>query len=213
MIRHLLATLFLFFTATALFAQQKEQPLVQFSGIVHNADSAGVVVPYVTITNLTDHGRQDLANYQGYFSFVAHERDTLRFTCVGYAPQTVVIPHNLNKRYIVQVDMKPQITNLPTFRVFPWATTDEFKKDFLSMKRADDDIEIARKNLSRGSIEAMAKTLPRSANEIQSGYAQNEHLNILNQHSLMPNPLFNPIAWGTLIKQIAAGDKSRENGN
>lgn len=211
--RHLLATLLSFFAAASVFAQQKELPLVQFSGVVHNADSTSVVVPYVTITNLTDHNRQDLANYQGYFSFVAHERDTLRFTCVGYAPQTVVIPQNLNKSYTIQIDLKPQITNLPTFRVFPWATTDEFKKDFLSMKRADDDIEIARKNLSRGSIEAMAKTLTRSANEIQSGYAQTEHLNILNQHSLMPNPLFNPIAWGTLIKQIADGDKSREKGN
>ena len=144
--RHLLATLLLFFAAASVFAQQKELPLVQFSGVVHNADSTSVVVPYVTITNLTDHNRQDLANYQGYFSFVAHERDTLRFTCVGYAPQTVVIPQNLNKSYTIQIDLKPQITNLPTFRVFPWATTDEFKKDFLSMKRADDDIEIARKN-------------------------------------------------------------------
>jgi len=213
MMRHLLATLLLFFAAATVFAQQKEQPVVQFSGVVHNADSTAVVVPYVTITNITDNNKQDLANYKGYFSFVAHEQDTLRFTCVGYASQTIVIPQKGNKSYTIHVDLKPEVTNLPTFHVFPWATTDEFKRDFLSMKRADDDIEIARKNLSRGSIEAMAKTLPRSANEIQSAYAQNEHINILNQHSLMPNPLFNPIAWGTLIKQIADGDKSRESGN
>lgn len=213
MIRHLLATLLLFFTAAAVFAQQQEQPVVQFSGVVHNADSAAIVVPYVTITNLSNNKRQELANYKGYFSFVAHAHDTLRFTCVGYASETVIIPQSANKSYTVQVNLKPQITNLPTFQVFPWATTDEFRKDFLSMKRADDDAEIARKNMSRGSIEAMARTLPRSANEIQSAYAQNEHFNILNQHSLMPNPLFNPIAWGTLIKQIADGDKSRESGN
>lgn len=107
--------------------------------------------------------------------------------------------------------MQPQIINLPAFRVFPWATTDEFRKDFLTMKVADDDLEIARKNLSKGSIAEMAKTLPRDANEIQSAYAQNQHINILNSHSLTPNPLLNPIAWGTLIKQITAGDKSRKD--
>lgn len=213
MMRHLLAILLLFFITATVFGQQRERPLVQFSGMVHNADSLDIVIPYTTITNLTDNNRQELVNYKGYFSFVAHEGDTLSFTCVGYAEKTVIIPQKGNKSYVVQVDLAPKVINLPAFRVFPWATTDEFRKDFLSMKWADDDIEIARKNLSRGSIEAMAKTLPRSANEIQSAYAQNEHLNILNQHSLMPNPLFNPIAWGTLIKQIADGDKSRGNGN
>lgn len=211
--KHLLASLLLLFTVAAAFGQQKEMPLVQFSGVVHNADSANVVIPYVTITNQTYSKQVNIANYKGYFSFVAHEQDTLLFTCVGYAPQKVIIPKNLNKSYTLKVALDPQITNLPTFQVFPWATTDEFRKDFLSMKLADDDLELARKNLNRGSIEEMARTLPRSPGEIQSAFAQGEHLNILNQHSLMPNPLLNPIAWGTLIKQIADGDKSRGSGN
>ncbi|GAB3914885.1 peptidase associated/transthyretin-like domain-containing protein [Mucilaginibacter boryungensis] len=209
--KYLLASLF-FFSSVAAFAQQKEGALVQFSGVVHNADSLDVVVPYVTITNQNSSKQVNIANYMGYFSFVAHERDTLLFSCVGYAPQTIIIPEHLNKSYTLKVALKPQTTNLPSVRVFPWATTDEFKKDFISMKLADDDLEIARKNLSKGSLAEMMKTLPRDAHEIQSAYAQGEHLNILNQHSLMPNPLLNPIAWGTLIKQIADGDKSRSSG-
>jgi len=211
--RRLLAILLLFFTAATAFAQQKERPLIQFSGVVHNADSTRVLIPYATITNKTNNKQINIANYEGYFSFVAHERDTLIFTCVGYAPKTVIIPANATKSYTLQVHLKAQITNLPTFHVFPWATTDEFRKDFLTMKLADDDLEVARKNLSHGSIEALAKILPRDAHEIQSAYAQSEHLNILNQHSLTPNPLLNPIAWGTLIKSITDGDKSRQNGN
>jgi hypothetical protein len=206
--KYLLASFVLLFSIAA-FAQQKERPLVQFSGVVHNADSASISVPYVTITNEKDNKAVSMTNYLGYFSFVAHERDTLRFTCVGYAPQTVIIPDNANKSYTLKISLKPQAINLPTFRVFPWATTDEFKKDFISMKLADDDLEIARKNLSKGSIAEMSKTLARDAHEIQSAFAQQEHINILNQHSLTPNPLLNPIAWGTLIKQIADGDKSR----
>lgn len=210
--KYLIGILFLFMAAGA-FAQQKEKDLVQFSGIVHNADSTKAIVPYVTITNSTFHHQVFVANYNGYFSFVAHEQDTLIFTSIGFAPQSIVIPANLAaKSYTVQVLLKSQIINLPTFRVFPWATTDEFKKDFLTMKLADDDLEIARKNIEHITNPTAASSVPRDGPEIQSAWAQNAHNDIMNSHSFV-NPLFNPIAWGTLINQIAAGDKSRANGN
>ncbi|HVS93291.1 MAG TPA: hypothetical protein VHE59_14735 [Mucilaginibacter sp.] len=203
----------LLFLAAGAGAQQKERPLVQFSGIVYNADSAKVIVPYVTVTNRSFHNQVFITNYNGYFSFVAHEQDTLVFSSIGFASAEIIIPANIaSKSYTVQVKIKPQAINLPAFRVFPWATTDEFKKDFLTMKVADDDLEIARKNIEHISVATMENTLPRDAQEIQSSWAQNEHYNIVNSHSIT-NPLLNPIAWGTLINQIAAGDKSRANGN
>ncbi|GAA3971397.1 hypothetical protein [Mucilaginibacter dorajii] len=203
-----LVLIFLLFASAAVFAQSHgDKPLIQFSGVVHNADSAVVIVPYVSITNTSFHNQVNLSNYKGYFSFVVHEQDTLRFTCVGYAPVTVVIPSNLSgKSYTLQVGIKSQIINLPAFHVFPWATTDEFKKDFLTIKLADDDLEIARKNISKASLTAMYNTLPRDAQEIQSANAQAMHTNILNSHSLTPNPLLNPLAWGSLIKQISDAD-------
>lgn len=201
----------LFFVAAGAYAQQKEKPLVQFTGIVYNADSTKVIVPYVTITNTTNHNQVYLANFQGYFSFVAHEEDTLMFTSIGFAPVKVIIPQNVpSKSYTLQVRIKPQIINLPTFHVFPWATTDEFRKDFLAMKLADDDLEIARKNIERSTSRTSFTSTPRDGQEIQSSWAQNENTTLLNQHSLMPNPLLNPIAWGSLIQQISAGDKSRQ---
>ena len=211
--KYLFSILLLFITAAA-FSQDKEKPLVQFTGIIHNADSVSVIVPYVTITNITNRNQVYLANYKGYFSFVAHEQDTLRFSSVGFASYDVVIPANVsNKTYDLQVKIKPQAIHLPTFRVFPWATTDEFRKDFLSLKLADDDLEIAKKNISRSSIVALISSLPRDGQEISSAWAQNENTTIMNQHSLQPNPLLNPIAWGTLIKSITEGDKSRSEGN
>src|ERR1700743_1846206 len=208
--KQLIGILFLFFTVTA-FAQGQDKPLVQFSGIVHNADSTQVIVPYVSITNKSSHNQVNIANYEGYFSFVAHEQDTIRFTCVGYAPVTVVIPANIrNKSYTLQVNIKPQIINLPTFRIFPWATTEEFTKDFLTMKIANDDLEIARKNLNLTSILSMERTLPRDGSE--SLNVQDIHNGIVNSHSIT-NPLLNPFAWGALIKQISEGDKSRSGSN
>ncbi|QQL49386.1 hypothetical protein [Mucilaginibacter ginkgonis] len=202
----------LMFFCLAVKAQSTERPLVQFSGLVVNADSSKVIVPYVNITNASYHNQLNMANYKGYFSFVAHEQDTIRFTSIGYEPVTVIIPANANsKSFTKQIAMIPQIIHLPVVRVFPWATTDEFRKDFLTLKIADDDLENARKNLSRSALAAAMSTLPRDAQEIQSFNAQQMHMSIVNQHSLQPNPLLNPIAWGTLIKQIADGDKSRNS--
>ena len=160
--------LFLFSTIIA-FAQQQERPLVQFTGIIHNADSASIIVPYVSIINTSSQNQVNISNYKGYFSFVAHEQDTIRFSCVGYASITVVIPSNIiSKSYTLQVSLKPQIINLPVFKVFPWATTEEFTKDFLSMKVADDDLEIAKKNISHSSIMALERTLPRDGLEMSN---------------------------------------------
>ena len=200
---------FLFITITA-FAQKQEAPIVQFSGIVHNADSVGVIVPYVSIVNTTNRNLVNISNYKGYFSFPAHERDTIRFTCVGYAPVVIVIPANIpTKSYTAQVMLRPQIINLPVFHVFPWATTEEFRKDFITMKIADDDLAIAQKNLSRSSILSLQRTLPRDGSEM-NGF-QDFHNSVLNSHSIT-NPLLNPFNWGSLIKEISDGDKSRTPG-
>lgn len=200
---------FLFITITA-FAQKQEAPIVQFSGIVHNADSVGVIVPYVSIVNTSNRNLVNISNYKGYFSFPAHERDTIRFTCVGYAPVVIVIPANIpTKSYTAQVMLRPQIINLPVFHVFPWATTEEFRKDFITMKIADDDLAIAQKNLSRSSILSLQRTLPRDGSEM-NGF-QDFHNSVLNSHSIT-NPLLNPFNWGSLIKEISDGDKTRTPG-
>ncbi len=205
--KKLIGLLFFTFLAAAVFAQKQERPLVQFSGIVHNADSLSVIVPYVSIVNTSYQNQVNITNYKGYFSFVAHEQDTIRFSCVGYAPIAVVIPANVaSKSYTLQISLKPQIVNLPVFHVFPWATTEEFRKDFVTMKLADDDLELAKKNISRSSIMSLEKSLPRDGGEMYS--FQDFHNNVMNSHSIT-NPLLNPFNWGSLIKEISEGDKSR----
>ncbi|HEY0898201.1 MAG TPA: carboxypeptidase-like regulatory domain-containing protein [Sphingobacteriaceae bacterium] len=193
------------------FAQQPAKKLVQFSGVVYNADS-NTVVPYVTITNKSNRNQVNSANYKGYFSFVAHERDTVTFSAVGYHRQSIVIPAISGDTYTVMVRLKQEIINLPLVRVYPWASTDEFKKEFLTMKFADDDLEIAKKNVSRTSILAMAADLPRDGAEIRGYNLQNRHNAMVNKNinQRNANPLLNPFAWGALLQQITQGDKSRK---
>jgi hypothetical protein len=205
--KYILGILFLLM-ASAGFAQEKETPLVQFSGIVITADSVRKdIIPYASVVNLTHKSQPAISNYEGYFSMVVHEQDSIRFSCVGYFPVTIAIPANLpNKSYTLKVRLRPQIFNLPAFRVFPWATVDEFKKDFLTMKVADDDLAIVMKNLTRSTMEATQRGLPRDGSE---PIGQEMHDKVVNSHSIT-NPLINPFAWGALIKQIADGDKKRK---
>ncbi len=207
-------TILLLLISSVAFAQKPLGKLVQFSGIIINRDS-NIVVPYVTITNETvDKKSAYVANYKGYFSFVAHEGDTLSFSAVGFGKQSLTIPKNLpDDKYTVLVKMRQEIVSLPMVRVYPWASEDEFKKEFLTMKIADDDLAIAKKNVSNSSIVSLAQTLPRDGQELQSMNFRNSHINMINRNfnQRYANPLLNPFAWGAFIQQIMQGDKKKNN--
>ncbi|MFM6975498.1 MAG: carboxypeptidase-like regulatory domain-containing protein [Sphingobacteriaceae bacterium] len=208
--------LFFFFMllVSSVFAQKTEPKLVQFSGVIFNRDS-NTVIPYVSITNQgADKKSAYVANYKGYFSFVAHAGDTLTFSAVGYSRQTLTIPQNLpDDKYTVRVNLKQEIVSLPMVRVYPWASEEEFKKDFLTMKIADDDLEIAKKNVSNASIVSLARTLQRDGQEIQSMNFRNNHFALGNKNinQRANNPLLNPFAWAAFIDQITKGSKKTGN--
>jgi hypothetical protein len=210
MMRKLFLALGLLISFSA-FAQKAERPLVQFSGIIINADS-NTVVPYSNLTNISYKNQVVPSNYKGYFSFVVHEKDSIRISSVGYLTQTIVIPENVtNKSYILKIKLRAEAINLPQVRVFPWASSEEFKRDFLAVKFADDDLAIAVKNLNKGSVIAMAKNLPMDGQTNQITNLQNMHNSLMYTGSGPTNPLLNPIAWGSLIRSIIRGDKSRQS--
>jgi hypothetical protein len=208
-------TIILFLFVSSVFAQQNrtEKPLIQFTGIITDVDS-NAAVPYVTVTNLTNKGQRYAANYKGYFSFIAHPGDTILYTAIGYKDVLLAIPTQLSdNRYTEMVKMKVEIVNLPTVRVYPWATVEEFTKDFMSMKIADDDYVIAARNLSQESLSGLIQTLPRDGGEIQSINNRLSHDRALNKNMVQTNPLLNPFAWGKLMQSIFKGDKIRSESN
>lgn len=212
--KYIFTLIFIFFTA-GLFAQQTPsgKKLVQFSGIITDKDS-NFVVPYVTITNKSNQDQRYGANYKGFFSFVAHPGDTLVYNAIGYDDQTLVIPQVVKDlKYTVMVKMKSEIVYLPAVNIYPWATVEEFTKEFLAMKIADDDMEIVRKNLSRNSVNGMIQNLPRDAGEISSTNFRIDQDRALNKNLVQSNPLLNPFAWGKLMQQIFNGDKTRQSSN
>lgn len=203
-----LLVIILLFIGCSAFAQQ-QKPLVQFSGVIYDIDS-NTVVPYVTIRNQSDK-KSYSANYKGYFSFVAHEGDSILLTSIGYKNLNIVIPTNArDKKFTVVVKMQSDNIQLPTVRVFPWASVDEFKKEFLTMKFADDDLEIARKNIASINFAELAVSLPRDGQENTINSYNYNHTGLTNKNMVQTNPLLNPFAWGALIKQITEGKKKKD---
>jgi len=208
-------TLLLLLFISSAFAQQttESKKLIQFTGIITDVDS-NTVVPYVTVTNLTNKGQRYAANYKGYFSFIAHPGDTILYTAVGYRDLLLPIPTQIDdSKYTAMVKLKSEIVNLPTVRVYPWATVEEFTRDFMAMKIADDDFSIAIRNVSQESISGLIQTLPRDAGEISGINFRLNHDRALNKNMVQTNPLLNPFAWGKLMQSIFKGDKSRSEGN
>jgi hypothetical protein len=207
-------TIILFLFVSSVFAQNTgEKPLIQFTGIITDVDS-NTVVPYVTVTNLTNKEQRYAANYKGYFSFIAHPGDTILYTAIGYKDLLLPIPSQINdSKYTAMIKMKAEIVNLPTVRVYPWATVEEFTRDFMSMKIADDDYVIAARNLSPSSLSGLIMTLPRDGGEIQSINNRLNHDRALNKNMVQTNPLLNPFAWGKLMQSIFKGDKARSESN
>jgi hypothetical protein len=204
-------TILLLLLFANVFAQsEKSNKLIQFSGIVTDVDS-NAVVPYVTITNVSNNQQKYTANYQGYFSFIAHPGDSLTFSAIGFTSKTLVLPNQINDhKFTAMVKIKSEIIYLPMVKVRPWATIEEFNKDFLALKVADDDMAIAKKNLSGKSIRGMMQTLPRSADEIANGNYRYNFDRMMNVNMRQTNPLLNPFAWGKLMQDIFAGDKARK---
>jgi hypothetical protein len=212
--KYILSLIFCFI-CFGVFAQQNtaEKKLVQFSGIITDVDSNNVV-PYVTITNVSNNNQKYAANYKGYFSIIAHPGDIIQYTAVGFTKVELTIPEVVSdNKYTQMVKMKSEIIYLSTVHVAPWATVEEFTKDFMAMKIADDDFEIARKNVSRKSINGMIQTLSRDAGEISGINWRLNHDRALNKNMVQTNPLLNPFAWGKLMQQIMNGDKSRQEDN
>jgi len=209
-----LLTVILFLLVSSVFAQHTaEKPLIQFTGIINDVDS-NTAVSYVTVTNLTNKEQRYAANYKGYFSFIAHPGDTILYSAVGYKDLLLAIPPQINdSKYTVMIKMKAEIVNLPTVRVYPWATVEDFTRDFMSMKIADDDYVIAARNLSSESLGGLMMTLPRDGGEIQSINNRLNHDRALNKNMVQTNPLLNPFAWGKLMQSIFKGDKVRRESN
>ena len=83
---------------------------------------------------------------------------------------------------------------------------------FLALDVNNDDASRIRRSLSPEALAALSQVTPRSAEEIQTFNSMQRHINMNNKaiNQRFANPLFSPLAWGSLINSIVKGDYSRK---
>ncbi|MBL7779137.1 MAG: carboxypeptidase-like regulatory domain-containing protein [Chitinophagales bacterium] len=198
----LLFLLFLF--TTALNAQLAQMKLIQFSGYAMSADSLmGVPFAHITITN---RGLAATAGPDGFFSFAAHEGDTLLFTSVGYKPMVYIIPVNLEteKFSVIQLMTKTDYY-LPETLILPWRRED-FGTVFINTKPPTDDLERAKRNLEREKLAELGARLERDAYEGTSIALRQTSAKNYYYGQTPPQNIFNPLAWAEFIRAWKRGD-------
>jgi hypothetical protein len=208
----LLITLFTQSFCKTLQAQNQDEnlTLVQFSGMTITADSLNPV-PYTKILDICNR-RGTTSDVNGYFSFVAHKKDTVVFTAIGFKPVSFIIPDSITKqKYSLIQLMTADTLTLAAAYIFPWPTLEEFKKAFIETKIPDDDLEIARKNLQAFDIRMRAEEYPMDASMNYRNYIDNQTSKLYYVGQQQPFNIFNPFAWAKFIKAWKEGKfKSQE---
>ncbi len=201
-----------FLCLSGYLSSGQQKNILQFSGLITSTNNSDLPVAFATIKNISFRDQTFISNNDGYFSFVAHAGDTILFTSVGFSPLTYVIPSVQSDRFTAHIQMRSLVIELPAVTPYPWASYEDYLTDFMALKPGDDPVSAAKRNLSPEAMAALARIVPRSAEEIQSYHSLQRHTTMSNKNinQRMNNPLLNPFAWGELINQIRRGDFSRE---
>lgn len=195
-----------------LHAQVVDEDLIQFSGIIVTADSVRPI-PYTNII-IKNTWRGTVADYYGYFSFVAHKNDTLIFSSVGYKKVEFVIPDTIdNDRYSLIQVMSSDTIMLSQTVIYPWPSREDFREAFLKYDVPDDDYERARKNLDSEFLREIASSIPMdgSMNYKWSQQLYQDKLYYIGQ--TQPITILNPFAWAKFIQAWKEGKFKRQDKN
>lgn len=196
-------------SSNAQFEAVKDS-VVQLYGIVMTADSL-VGIPAVSIT-VKGQNRGTMTNNQGVFSIVVLKGDEVEFTHVSYKPKVVTIPHSIEGNHYSMVQLLVEDTvYLPATIIKPRPTPQQFERDFVNTKVADDDIEIARKNNDAAKRRALVQSTPADGGEATAMQFRNMATRASYAGQVPPQNIFNPAAWAEFIKAWKRGDFKRKN--
>lgn len=200
------------FVTTEAQAQTANDSLIQFSGVLLTRDSLNAV-PFATVM-IKGSNRGTISDYFGYFSFVAHKRDTIQFTYVGFKDAFFVIPDSLNRKNYSLIQMMDMDTVLLQEAViYPWPTKEQFRQAFLDLRLPEDEKQIAMRNLDRAEMKERMENMHASGSEAYKISNQMYANQLYYAGQLPPNNLLNPIAWAKFIKAWKNGDfKKKKKG-
>ncbi|HSZ85436.1 MAG TPA: carboxypeptidase-like regulatory domain-containing protein [Puia sp.] len=197
------------FFAHAQFDKLRDS-VVQVYGFVMSSDSLQGL-PGVTIA-VKGRNQGTFTNDQGVFDIALWKGDVIEFSSIGYKSIIYQIPRDLkgNQWSMIQL-MTDTAMYLSATIIKPRPTRDQFDRDFVNTAVPDDQIEIARQNVSEAKRRILLKTLPADAKEAANTYLRQNASRYSYQGQAPPQNIFNPVAWADFINAWKRGDFKSSN--
>jgi hypothetical protein len=203
--------LLLLFSFRQAWSQQPPQAnpyrdsVVQLYGVVMTADSLqGIPSASVIVEGK---GRGTITSYDGVFSIAVLKGDRITFSSIGYKDRSIVIPRDLegNQYSVIQL-LVSDTSYLPATILRPRPTREQFERDFVNNKVADDLFETARKNTNEASLRELMARLPADGKEAVNYQLRQQANKAYYSGQLPPMNILNPAAWAEFIKAWKRGD-------
>jgi len=198
----------LFTQNTELHAQGRDK-VIYLSGLISSGDSSyGVPGVHVYIPSA---GVGTVSNVAGLFRIRVLPGDTIMFSHIAYAEQTLVIPvDDYDPAMTVLIDMQTDETLLPMVTIFPYPSEEVFKEAFLALDLETQQEKNMRRNLSSERITEMAKEIDMDGGSNHRFY-MNQQINYLHNRYFVPTlSLTDPFAWSRFIKSVKNGDLKKK---
>ena len=184
--------------------EDQKNDLVQFSGVVVTADSLKPI-PYTNIridgTNLGT-----MANYEGFFSFVAHRGDRLIFSSIGYRESYFQIPDTLTQnRYSLFQMMQTDTILLTETVIYPWPNVEQLEFAIVQHRVPENDYDRAMRNLALEEMKERARNLDFDG-AMNYRYDMGEVVRKSYYNGqYMPYQFLNPFAWAKFFEAWKEG--------
>lgn len=204
---------YLLLLVTLLWAQkswsQQASPyrdsVVQLYGVVMTADSLQGVPSCSVIVE--GKGRGTITSYDGVFSIAVLKGDKITFSSIGFKNRSILIPLNLdgNQYSVIQL-LVSDTAYLPATILKPRPTREQFERDFVNNKVADDLYETARKNTDEAQRRILINSLPADGKEAINYQLRQQASKAYYSGQVPPMNILNPAAWADFIKAWKRGD-------
>lgn len=208
----LFSVFLLLFVGAAAQAQQMENNLVQFSGMVLDGTNDQLIpVPYTNIL-VKEKGRGTYSDLKGFFSIVVEKGDVIVFSAIGYKTVEYKVPIDLeDDRYSMVQLMTQDEVNLPEVVIFPWPNRDHFKLEFLAMDVTPELQRRAAENLAQETLDRASVGVKADGRENANYYLRQQSREFYYIGQQPPMNIFNPIAWGKFFKAWKDGEFKKKS--
>jgi hypothetical protein len=210
-----------FFLLVAFFCLQKgwsqqqqanpyRDSVVQLYGVVMTADSLQGIPSCSVIVE--GKGRGTITSYDGVFSIAVLKGDRITFSSVGYKDRSIAIPRDLvgNQYSVIQL-LVSDTAYLPATILRPRPTREQFERDFVNNKVADDMYETARKNTNEATLRELIRNMPADGREAVNFQLRQQANKAYYSGQLPPMNILNPAAWAEFIRAWKRGDFKKKD--